>query len=127
MTVPLPPGFSGGDPREVYDPTFDPDRPGRSEEARIGATLGLVSIILLGASFLWAHHRGPLAYTIVGTWIVSTLGALILGVRSLGPRSPGRAFALIALWCVVLSALALLSTGVALGAGYDPVGGCGGG
>jgi hypothetical protein len=127
MTVPLPPGFSGGDPREVYDPTFDPDRPGGSDEARVGATLGLASVISLGASFLWAHHWGPLAYMIVGTWIVSTLGALILGVPALGPRSPGRAFALIALWCVALSALALLGTGLALATGYDPVGWCGGG
>jgi hypothetical protein len=88
---------------------------------------GLTSVLALGASFLWAQHWGPLAYTIVGVWVLSTLGALILGVGSLGPRRPGRALAVFALCCVLASGLAVLTTGVADAAGYDAVGACGGG
>jgi hypothetical protein len=123
MSAPLPPGAGGWRPE---DP-LDPDQLGSGDEARIAGTLGVVSVLALGASFLWAHHWGPLAYTIVGVWVLSTLGALFRGVRALGPRRPGRALAAIALCCVLLSGLAVLTTGVAYAAGYDPAGACGGG
>jgi hypothetical protein len=123
MSASLPPGAGGWRP----DEPADPDRIASADEARIAGTLGLVSVLALGASFLWAHHWGPLPYTIVGVWVLSTLGALVFGVRALGPRRPGRALAVIALCCVLLSGLAVLSTGVAYAAGYDPTGSCGGG
>jgi hypothetical protein len=86
-----------------------------------------VSVLALSASFIWAHHWGPLAGTIVVTWVLTTLAALVLGVRSLRPRAPGRGLAILALCCASLSALAVMYTGFAFATGIDPVGACGGG
>jgi hypothetical protein len=126
-----PPRFEAPSPHPdahvTYEQLDDKEPAGGEDEAWLAGALGLVSVIALSASFLWAHHWGPLAYTIVGVWIVSTLGALILGVRTLRLRGVGRALALLAMVCVCLSALAVLTTGVAFAAGYDPTGLCGGG
>jgi hypothetical protein len=129
----LPPGFAGGPTRGGPSETTDSDRIGREDEARIAGTLGIVSLIALAASFRWAHHWGPLAFTIVGVWVLSTLGAMIMGCmarrsrRGLATFYPGRGLATLALVCVAVSAIVVVFTGAAYAAGFDPVGACGGG
>ncbi|MGN6377490.1 MAG: hypothetical protein ACTHNU_00915 [Gaiellales bacterium] len=90
------------------------------------AASGLASFLLLGASFLWAHHWGPLADSIVVAWAITTLAAGIGGVRLLGNTKPawlaGSAVAFAG-----ISALALLTAAVSYAVGGDPTGGCGGG
>jgi hypothetical protein len=113
------------DPVTYRRPAADPI--GSEDEAWLAGGIGLISIIALSASFLWAHHWGPMTYTIVSVWIASTLAALIFGVRTLRLRGIARALACLALICVALSGLAVLATGVAYAAGYDVAGACGGG
>ena len=127
----LPPR-SEARPLRPYSPvTYERAAPGDpvrdADIAWLGGALGLVSVIALSASFLWAHHWGLRSYTIVGIWVASTLAALILGVRSMRLRSVERALAWLALLCVALSALAVLATGAAYAAGFDVAGACGGG
>ena len=69
------------------------------------ATLGVLSVLLLGVSFVWAHHWGFLADALVAGWAVATLGALVLSTR----------------------AAALVLAGAAFAAGINPTGACGGG
>jgi hypothetical protein len=129
----LPPGSGGGPTRGGPPGATDPERFGREDEARIAGTLGIVSLIALAASFLWAHHWGPLAFTIVWVWGLSTLGALIMGWMAIRSRRglamlyPGRGLATFALLCVTVSAIVVVFTGAAYAAGFDPVGACGGG
>jgi len=106
---------------------FDDDGRWREDEPWLAAMAGCVSVMALSASFIWAHHWGPLSDTIVVTWVVTTLAALILGLRSLRPRAPGRLLAILALGCVSQSGLAVIYTGFAFATGIDPVGACGGG
>jgi hypothetical protein len=105
----------------------DPDPGGMEDASYIAAFLGLVSVMALAASFIWAHHWGPLAYTIVGFWAITTSAALALAVMSFRRRSPARGLAVVALVCVSSSVLAIVFTGAAFAAGYDPTGLCGGG
>jgi len=119
-------------PRRPYNPvTYDrsagPERGGREDAAYLAAMLGLVSVMALAASFLWAHHWGPLAYTIVGFWAITTGAAFVFAVMSFRDRAPARGLAVLALACVSVSVLAIAFTGVAFAAGYDPTGLCGGG
>jgi hypothetical protein len=120
-----PSGF--GDASRYIGGDFDDDGRWREDEPWIAAIFGCVSVLALSASFIWAHHWGPLAGTIVVTWVLTTLAALVLGVRSLRPRAPGRGLAILALCCASLSALAVMYTGFAFATGIDPVGACGGG
>jgi hypothetical protein len=46
---------------------------------------------------------------------------------SLRRRSPGRGLAILAMGCVSMSVIAIVLTGAAFAAGYDPTGLCGGG
>jgi drug/metabolite transporter (DMT)-like permease len=121
----LPPG-SGGPTSGRPPEATDPDRFGREDEARIAGTLGIVSLIALAASFLWAHHWGPLAFTIVGVWGLSTLGALIMGCMAIRSRRglamlyPGRGLATLALLCVTVSAIVVAFTGASYAAGFVP-------
>ena len=69
------------------------------------AALGVLSVVLLGASFVWAQHWGFLADALVAGWAVATLGALVLSTR----------------------AAALVLAGAAFAAGINPTGACGGG
>jgi hypothetical protein len=129
MLVPLRDGTA---PRRPYNPvTYDrsagPERGGREDAAYLAAMLGLVSVMALAASFLWAHHWGPLAYTIVGFWAITTGAAFVFAVMSFRGRAPARGLAVLALACVSVSVLAIGFTGVAFAAGYDPTGLCGGG
>ena len=125
-------GPGSGSPRYAYNPVTydrsgDHERSGREDAAYLAAMLGLVSVMALAASFLWAHHWGPLAYTIVGFWGLTTSAAFVFAVMSFRDRSPARGLAVLALACVSVSLLAIAFTGVAFAAGYDPTGLCGGG
>ena len=120
-----PPTTSGA--LKPYLEPADPDRLGREDAAYLAAFFGLVSVMALAASFIWAHHWGPLAYTIVGLWAMTTTGALVLAVMAFRGRSPARGLAIVALGCVSVSLLAIGLTGAAFAAGYDPTGLCGGG
>jgi hypothetical protein len=93
---------------------------------RLAPVLGIASLVLLAASFRWAHHWGPLAYSLVAGWIVTTLGALVVSLRTAVP-GPGRRAGLFGLALVGLSFVALIVTGIAMAAGADPAGACGGG
>ena len=119
-----PPGSPALKP---YVEPRDVDARGREDAAYLAAILGIVSVIALAASFVWAHHWGPLAYTIVGTWGITTSAAFVLGMMSRRGRSPARGLAILALGCVSLSVVAVVFTGAAFAAGYDPTGLCGGG
>jgi hypothetical protein len=100
---------------------------GRQDAAYLAVMLGLVSVISLAASFIWAHHWGPLAYTIAGIWGITTSGTLVLALMSRGPGTPARWLSIVAQGCVSLSVVAVVFTGAAFAAGYDPTGLCGGG
>jgi hypothetical protein len=89
-------------------------------------------VALLGASFVWAHHWGPLADTIVVAWAVATLGALVLSVQVVGsdrlwPTRLATRLAKIGLAGGIVSILALAISGIAYAAGINPTGACGGG
>lgn len=101
-----------------------PVRPRRCSTA---AVLGVLSVALLGASFVWAHHWGVLTDTLVCAWAVATLGALVLPIRSLGDTIIGRRLAKIGLAGGIVSVAALALAGAVWAAGIDPTGACGGG
>jgi len=46
----------------------------------VAATLGVLSVALLGASFVWAHHWGAQADTLVAAWAVATIGSLVASI-----------------------------------------------
>jgi hypothetical protein len=98
----------------------------------VAAGLGLLSVALLGASLRWAHHWGPLADAIVATWVVATLGALVVSFQLLTSNVAwltysGRRLARIGLAGAVVSILALVLAGIAFAAGVNVAGACGGG
>jgi len=94
------------------------------------AALGVLSVLLLGASFVWAHHWGFLADALVAGWAVATLGALVLSTRALWLRDSSRLaqrLAMIGLAGGIVSIAALVLAGAAFAAGINPTGACGGG
>jgi len=98
---------------------------GSSRQGRLPAAFGIASVVLLAAAFRWAHHWGPMADPIVGAWAGTTVAALVLGIRR--AYGPGRRAALAGLALAGVSVAALVITGIAMAAGADPAGGCGGG
>jgi hypothetical protein len=112
--------------------TPDPDPPLEPKRSAVAAVLGVLSVALLGASFVWAHHWGPLADTIVIAWAVSTIWALVLSIQVLGssrlwPTRVATRRAKIGLAGGIVSILALVISGIAYAAGINPTGACGGG
>jgi hypothetical protein len=100
--------------------------PPEDMDRRLAPALGAASLLLLAAAFRWAHHWGLVADSIVIAWVVATLSGLFFSLRSIGP-GPGRRAALIGLALVGTSFVALVVTGIAMAAGADPAGACGGG
>jgi len=94
---------------------------------RLGAVLGVASLLLLGAAFLWAHHWGPLTDTIVIAWGLSWMAALGVSIWALRANDAGRTLAKVGLVLACVSILALAASGIAAAAGVDPAGLCGGG
>jgi hypothetical protein len=112
--------------------TPEPEPELAPRRSAVAAALGLLSVALLGASFVWAHHWGPLADTIVVAWAVATLGALVLSVQVVGsdrlwPTRLATRLAKIGLAGGIVSILALAISGIAYAAGINPTGACGGG
>jgi len=98
----------------------------------VAAALGFLSVALLGASFVWAHHWGVQADTLVVAWAVATLGALgvsiqVLGSYRLWPTRLAIRLAQVGLAGGIVSILALVLAGTAFAAGINPTGVCGGG
>jgi hypothetical protein len=106
--------------------------PERSKGSRAAAVLGVLSVALLGAAFVWAHHWGLLADTLVIAWAVATLGALGVSVhffRAEYQWATRASHRLVKIGLVggLVSIAALVLAGVAWAAGINPTGVCGGG
>jgi hypothetical protein len=106
-----------------------PEAPRRAPAA---ATLGVLSVALLGASFVWAHHWGPVADALVIGWAVATLGSIAVAIHLLRdelvwPTRLALRLAKIGLAGGIVSIVALALTGVAFAVGINPTGVCGGG
>jgi len=98
----------------------------------VAATLGVLSVALLGASFVWAHHWGVQADTLVAAWAVATIGSLVASIWLLRddmvwPTRLALRLAKIGLAGGVVSIAALALAGIVYAAGVDPTGACGGG
>jgi hypothetical protein len=94
--------------------------------------LGVLSVALLGASLVWAHHWGPLADTIAVAWAVATLGALVVSIQILGDEAVwstrgSQRLAQMGFAGGLISVAALVLAGIAFAAGINPTGVCGGG
>jgi hypothetical membrane protein len=94
---------------------------------RAAAALGLASAALLYSAFQWAHHWNPLADSIVATWALATVAALVVSTWSLLTTRASRRLAKLGLALALLSLLALALAGLVFAAGLDPAGACGGG
>jgi hypothetical protein len=98
----------------------------------VAATLGVLSVALLGASFVWAHHWGVRTDTLVAGWVVATIGSLVASIWLLRddmvwPTRLALRLAKIGLAGGVVSIAALALAGIVYAAGLDPTGACGGG
>lgn len=93
---------------------------------------GVLSVALLAASFVWAHHWGTLADALVVAWALATLGALIVSIQFLRNETVWSTYgshrlAKIGLAGGLVSVAALVLAGIASAAGFNPTGACGGG
>jgi hypothetical protein len=102
-----------------------------SRPRRVGFTsfaLGALSLALLAASIVWAHHWNPRAVAIVAGWGASTLASLVLSCLGLRGRRGAKGFAAYGLLFATISIAALALAGIAYAAGANPgAGPCGGG
>lgn len=94
--------------------------------------LGALSLVLLAASFVWAHHWGTLADTRVAAWAVATFGSRVVSIRFLRDRTTwathgSHRLVKIGLAGGLISVAALILAGIASAAGLNPTGACGGG
>jgi len=101
--------------------------PQRGTRGRASALLGLASAALLSSAFAWAHHWGPLTDSIVGTWALVSVTALVVSTWSLVTSRAPRRLAKLGLALALVSLLALALAGLLFAAGLDPAGACGGG
>jgi hypothetical protein len=93
--------------------------------------LGILSVALLAASLVWAHHWGTLADTLMIAWALATLGALVVSIQFLRNRTIWSTYgshrlAKIGLAGGLISVAALVLAGIASAAGFNPTGACGG-
>ena len=98
----------------------------------MAATLGVLSVALLGASFVWAHHWGVQTDTLVAAWAVATIGSLVASIwllrdEMVWPTRLALRLAKIGLAGGLVSIAALALAGMVYAAGVDPTGACGGG
>jgi hypothetical protein len=99
----------------------------RTALGRGAFVLGVVSVVLLAASVKWAHHWSPRTGALVVGWALATLGALVTSVWCLARGRASKWLAAYGLLLALVSVGALALAGIALAAGGDPTGGCGGG
>jgi hypothetical protein len=93
----------------------------------LGGLLGVLSAVILGAALVYAHHWGPLADTIVASWALATVGALVVSILTLNRARPGRRLARLGTMLGLVSVLALVIAVTAAAAGFSISGACGGG
>ena len=98
----------------------------------VAAALGVLSVALLAASLLWAHHWGPLADAIVAAWAAATLGSLAVSIHflrddNLWSTRLAKRLVKVGLAGGLVSIGALILAGAVWAAGVDPTGACGGG
>ena len=94
--------------------------------------LGVLSVALLAASLVWAHHWGTVADTLVIAWGLATIGALVVSIQFMRNKTVwstygSRRLARIGLAGGLVSVAALVLVGIASAAGYNAAGACGGG
>jgi len=89
--------------------------------------LGVASAALLSSALAWAHHWGLLADSIVATWAVVSVAALVVSTWSLVTTRASRRLAKLGLALALVSLLALALAGLLFAAGLDVAGACGGG
>jgi hypothetical protein len=94
--------------------------------------LGVLSVALLAASFVWAHHWGTVADTLVAAWALATLGSLVVSIRFLRDKAVWSTYGsqrLVKLGLAggLISVAALVLAGIASAAGVNVSGACGGG
>ena len=94
---------------------------------RAGAAFGLASAVLLYAAFKWAHHWNSESVSIVSAWGLTTVLGLSTSVWALHTRRAARRVAKLGVCLAGVSLLALALAGIALAAGINMGGGCGGG
>jgi len=102
------------------------------KRSAVAAILGVLSVALLGASFVWAHHWGLQADTLVIAWAVATVGALAVSIPvlwsyDLWPTRLAIRLAKTGLVGGIVSIAALVLAGLAYAVGINPAGACGGG
>jgi hypothetical protein len=112
---------------QIAPPPDPTQEPGSGRRSRLGAALGVASALLLVASFIWAHHWGPLADTIVLAWLLAWPSAMIVSGLALSKKDAGRNLARVGLVLSIISLVILLTVGVAVAFGADPSSLCGGG
>jgi hypothetical protein len=105
---------------------FLPSGDSRRSERLVGG-FGVASGVLLGASFVWAHHWGPLAYVMVAGWALATLAGIVSGALAFSRSGRRGWFPRAGLVCTAVSVLVFLGTTAAFATGHDPVAACGGG
>ena len=98
----------------------------------MAAAFGILSVALLAASFVWAHHWGTRADTLVIAWAVATMWAFVFSIQVLGSHTLwltriATRLARIGLAGGIVSIIALVISGIAYAAGINPTGACGGG
>ncbi len=106
--------------------------PVRPKRSPVAAGLGILSVALLGASFVWALHWGVLADSLVAAWALATLASLVISTSLLRNQNVWLAFASkrlakIGLAGGIVSIVALVLAGAVWAAGINPTGACGGG
>jgi drug/metabolite transporter (DMT)-like permease len=98
----------------------------------VALVLGVLSVALLAAAFVWAHHWGAVADTLIVAWALATVGALVLSIRfyfleDVWPTHISRQLAGIGLAGGLISVATLILSGFLWAVGINPTGVCGGG
>ena len=108
------------------------EAPVTPKRSPVAATLGILSVALLAASFVWAHHWCARADTFVVAWVVATVWSLIFSIQvlwsyDLWPTLLAKRLARICLIGGLISVGVLGLAGILYAVGINPTGVCGGG
>jgi hypothetical protein len=74
-----------------------------------------------------AHHWNPFTITLVAAWAVTTVLALVFGLRTLRLREVRHTLGWLGLACVLASVLTVAASSAAYAMGVGPMASCGGG